>query len=184
MLKTSSSRLTSSKGNPRHIHHETVVQESDPVSVAILNEINLLISARDSALQYIAFVSNSTEQSPESHRLARQELRELVRNIPSVGELKSESQSPHRQGPTTYYYKTRYAVYSLPCTDRISRPGVLTNVASLLDFMRTWRLPFRAALPDEHHTEHDRLFDSSIVMYNFGVGPRFAFVSASARAPK
>jgi hypothetical protein len=25
---------------------------------------------------------------------------------------------------------------------------------------------------------------SSIVMYNFGVGPRFAFVSASARAPK
>jgi hypothetical protein len=25
---------------------------------------------------------------------------------------------------------------------------------------------------------------SSTVMYNFGVGPRFAFVSASARAPK
>ena len=25
---------------------------------------------------------------------------------------------------------------------------------------------------------------SSIVMYNFGVGPRFAYVSASARAPK
>jgi hypothetical protein len=28
------------------------------------------------------------------------------------------------------------------------------------------------------------ILDSSIVMYNFGVGPRFAFVSASARAPK
>jgi hypothetical protein len=26
--------------------------------------------------------------------------------------------------------------------------------------------------------------DSSIVMYNFGVGPRFAYVSASVRAPK
>ena len=26
--------------------------------------------------------------------------------------------------------------------------------------------------------------DSSSVMYNFGVGPRFAYVSASARAPK
>ena len=25
---------------------------------------------------------------------------------------------------------------------------------------------------------------SSTVMYNFGVGPRFAYVSASARAPK
>jgi hypothetical protein len=25
---------------------------------------------------------------------------------------------------------------------------------------------------------------SSIVMYNFGVGPRFAYVSASARAPR
>ncbi len=26
--------------------------------------------------------------------------------------------------------------------------------------------------------------NSSIVMYNFGVGPRFAYVSASSRAPK
>ena len=26
--------------------------------------------------------------------------------------------------------------------------------------------------------------ESSIVMYNFGVGPHFAYVSASARAPK
>ncbi len=29
-----------------------------------------------------------------------------------------------------------------------------------------------------------QLVTSSTVMYNFGVGPRFAFVSASARAPK
>ena len=29
-----------------------------------------------------------------------------------------------------------------------------------------------------------RTLVSSIVMYNFGVGPRFAYVSASARAPK
>ena len=31
---------------------------------------------------------------------------------------------------------------------------------------------------------HDIYLTSSIVMYNFGVGPRFAYVSASARAPK
>ena len=36
-------------------------------------------------------------------------------------------------------------------------------------------------ITDYHKKEQDR---SSIVMYNFGVGPRFAYVSASARAPK
>jgi hypothetical protein len=39
--------------------------------------------------------------------------------------------------------------------------------------------------PQEKNAYEVDLVDlSSIVMYNFGVGPRFAFVSASVRVPK
>jgi hypothetical protein len=133
-----------------------------------LDEINLLLSAKNSAKQYyaFAFVSDSTEHSPESHQQVRERLWKLVRNIPSAGELRSQSRSPYPQGPTKYYYRTRYAVYSLPCTDSLSRPAVLTNVASLLGFMSTWQLRIRAALPARCHTEHDRLYESTVTAFD------------------
>jgi hypothetical protein len=165
MFTTSTSKPPA-KGNPRHLYHETEVQDTDPDSVAIWDEINLLISARNSALQYHDFVSASTEHSPESHRRARQELRQLVRNIASDGDLTSSSQSADEPYTYTYYYRTSYEVYSLPCTDRLSRPGVLTNAASLLGFMSTWQKRFRSALPEEHRTEHDRLYESTVTAFD------------------
>ncbi len=55
-------------------------------------------------------------------------------------------------------------------------------------FLETGRAAHEVTM-QERLKEQDKLkfkeqTASSIVMYNFGVGPRFAYVSASSRAPK
>jgi hypothetical protein len=142
-----------------------MVQASDPQSVSILNEINRLLSARNIFFNYFALLHEHT--ASQTYHKEREELRALAYRIPPVYDLRNHGRAPGSdpETPTTYYYRTRYAVYSLPCTDQVSRPYILSVVAMLLSFMSTWQLRFRAALPEQHRAEHDRLYDSTVAAF-------------------
>ena len=64
-----------------------------------------------------------------------------------------------------------------------SDEGLDTPEADTQRSLRDWYVQVQADSRTLQKTTCDPVMSSSI-MYNFGVGPRFAYVSASARAPK
>lgn len=156
MLRTSDSHAN------RWKYAEIEVRADDPASVAILDEINLLVAARDNFQEYLDFVCVHTEDASESLRRAIERLRVLTRKIPSVGELRSQSWPADPAGAITWFYRKRYAEYSLPCLDGTSRPMALSNVATLLEATSRWKTRFREALGVQHRAEHDRLYGLTV----------------------
>ncbi len=116
--------------------------------MSIMDEIKLFLAAHDKVWTYCHFV--------EKHITTIQPFQSMIYKLPSQYDL---VRTTHFANPPRRYYRTRYAVYSSPTQDTISRPVVLSNTESLLSFMRTQVNTVIAALSTaELRTEHDALY--------------------------
>lgn len=141
----------------------TIVQDSDPASVATLHEINLFLLMRTDLWSIYMFLALKRVFDNVLLAPGKNRLKTLINTLASQYELIEED---NMNAPVTYYYRTSYAVYFWPCSDKCNRPVVLSDTEAVLKFIRDWHVRFREALAEADREEYDRLYTSLLSAFD------------------
>jgi hypothetical protein len=161
------SMMKTSDSHPRHNpddHPKMIkVQESDPVSVSTMNEIDLYLKGYEQWEDWWDLMYQNTPDGECSHE--QNILFPLFAKLPSEYELLLVRRD-EMWNVTGRFYMHEYTIASSSDKDTCSRSVILINVRALLDFMRIWKEQLKEELSEEHWSKYEMLYESTVSKFH------------------
>jgi hypothetical protein len=161
------SMMKTSDSYPRHNpddHRKMIkVQANDPVSISTMNEIDLYLKG---IRQWDEWFDLIYLNIPEGVYLHEQEtLISLLDKLPSEYELVLV-RCDELGNVTRRFYRHVYTILSSSDEDPCSRSVMLKNLRALLHFMHIWKKRLKEALSEEHWSNYEMLYESTVSMFH------------------